>query len=570
MHLKKYNRWVNMHMEDETLTRELQELQGKEGEIKERFAAELSFGTAGLRGILGVGTNRMNIYTVAKATTGLAMYILQQKGPHTVAIAYDSRHKSEMFAKISAEVLAAHGIKVYLYKTLMPTPMLSFAVRHLKCCAGIMVTASHNPAEYNGYKVYGADGCQIISTAADTVQNYIQGTDVFDDVKRIPFNDALEASTVEYISTAVEDVYYEQVKKQSVKPGIHKETELKVVYTPLNGAGKVPVCKVLGSMGLQSITLVEEQAEPNGNFPTCRYPNPETAQAMELGIAYCEKTDADLLLATDPDADRVGIAAKTENGYELLTGNEVGVLLTEYLAKAKTKAGVLPKNSVLIKSVVTTNLADAVAADYGIETINVLTGFKYIGEQILLLENKKQEERFFFGFEESYGYLSGTYVRDKDAVVACMLICEMAAFYKTQGISLKKQLDAIYNKYGYYFHKVDSYTFEGLTGMAKMQSIMQELRSTVFSEFGGYTVTSVEDYIEGTKTNIKTGIVAPTNLPQADVLIYNLEGNAQVIVRPSGTEPKIKVYFTTRAKTQLLAQAQYEKLAKVMAKLMEV
>jgi len=568
LYIDEYKRWQSVTIEDKDLVSELQEIQNNDKEMKERFGAELSFGTAGLRGILGVGTNRMNIYTVAKATTGLAMYVLTQHNPHSVAIAYDSRHKSELFAQTAVEVLVANGIKVYLYKTLAPTPMLSFAVRYLNCTAGIMVTASHNPAEYNGYKVYGADGCQMTSDAADAVQKNIQQVDIFEDVKRIPFKKALDEGMVEYIDEELENVYYEEVKKQSVNIEVHGQAGLKVVYTPLNGAGKVPVCNILSKVGVQNITLVTEQEQPDGDFPTCKYPNPETKEAMALGLEYCKKTNADLLLATDPDADRVGIAVKAANGYELLTGNEVGVLLTEYLAKVKTQKGTLPENSVLIKSFVSTGLADVIAKDYGIDTINVLTGFKYIGEQILALESKGQEERFFFGFEESYGYLSGTYVRDKDAVVACMLICEMAAYYKLQGITIKEELNALYEKYGYYLHKVDSYAFEGLSGMEKMKEIMQGLRNTDFDNIAELDVISTEDYLESIKAKKATGKTEKINLPKADVLVYNLAGNAQVIVRPSGTEPKIKVYFTTRANTHIQAEEQYTKLAKDIEKIL--
>lgn len=560
MYNQEFERWLAMPIEDADVQQELNALKGNDNEIKERFATQLTFGTAGLRGTLGAGTNRMNVYTVAKATTGLAKYILTLPKPHTVAIAYDSRHKSDLFAKTAAEVLAANGIKAYLYKTLMPTPMLSFAVRHLHCSAGIMVTASHNPAAYNGYKVYGEDGSQMTSNAASAVQNYILETDVFDDVKRLAFADAMEQGLVDYIPSAVEDAYYEEVKAQSVYKEVYRQADLKVVYTPLNGTGNIPVRKVLAEMGVNRITVVKEQEHPDGDFPTCKYPNPEMPETLSLGIAYAEKENADLVLATDPDADRVGIAVKTENGYTLLTGNEVGVLLTAYLAKAKTEKGTLSKNASLVKSIVTTNLADVVAQDYGIETVNVLTGFKYIGEYILTLENQKQEERFFFGFEESYGYLSGTYVRDKDAVVASMLICEMAAYYKLKGSSLMGELQNIYEKYGYYFHKVDSFIFEGLSGMDKMASIMQTLRENPPAELAGLPVNNMADYAAQTITDCKTETTTPTGLPKADVLLYNLFGNAQVIVRPSGTEPKIKIYYTVRAKNKTLAEEQYATL----------
>ena len=552
MYQQEYERWLAAELEDKDLKPELLSIQGIDAEIQDRFAVELEFGTAGLRGVLGAGTNRMNIYMVRKATQGLANYLNKQGGKKSVAISYDSRIKSDVFAREAARVLAGNGVKAYLYKELMPVPALSFATRHLHCDAGIMVTASHNPAKYNGYKAYGPDGCQMTSEAADAVYAEMQATDIFAGIRLADFDAALEQGGIEYIGQDTIEALYENIKAQSVRPGLCKTAGLKLVYSPLNGSGLVPVTRVLGDIGITDITIVPEQQYPDGNFPTCPYPNPEIREALALGLALAEKSGADLMLATDPDADRVGIAVRCKDGsYQLLSGNEVGVLLLDYICKGRTENGTMPKAPVCVKSIVSTPLADVVAAHYGVECRNVLTGFKWIGDQIAGLEAAGEVERFIFGFEESYGYLAGPYVRDKDAVIGSMLICEMAAYYRSIGSSIKQRLEEIYAQYGRYLNKVDSFEFPGLTGMEKMASIMQKLRDEPLTEIGGHKVVKVMDY----KKPEETG------LPAANVLIYTLENGATVVVRPSGTEPKIKTYFTTLGKTLEEAQAQKDALA---------
>lgn len=561
MYKEAYERWLAYPLEDADLLPELESIREKEEEIRDRFAVSLEFGTAGLRGVIGAGTNRMNIYTVRQATQGLADYLKEQKADPSVAISYDSRNKNVPFAEAAAEVLAANGVKVHIYDTLMPTPALSFAVRALHCDAGIMVTASHNPAKYNGYKAYGPDGCQMTSESADAVYAKIQNSDIFDDVKHLPFAEGLAAGIISYIAPSVIDDFYENVKKQSVRPGVCEGAGLKLVYTPLNGTGNLPVRRVLKEIGIDDITVVPEQEMPDGNFPTCPYPNPEIREALQLGLDLCKKTGADLLLATDPDADRVGIAVKNGDDYKLLTGNEVGVLLLDYICKARTEAGTMPKDPIYVRSIVTTSLADEVAKSYGVTPVKVLTGFKYIGETILHLEQKNEEDRFLFGFEESYGYLAGGYVRDKDAVVASMLICEMAAYYASIGSSVIEQLQRIYNTYGTYLHKVDSFEFEGLAGMELMKALMASLRREKIEEIGGCAVAMLEDYDAQTATDFATGAVTAIDLPRANVLIYHLSCGASVIVRPSGTEPKIKVYYAAKAQTMEAAEALQKQLA---------
>ena len=568
MIMEEYSRWLDRATEDEDLIPELRSIEGNEEEIKDRFAVSLEFGTAGLRGVIGAGTNRMNIYTVRQATQGLANYLKQGTKHPKVAISYDSRIKSTLFAHAAAEVLAGNGVKAYLYRTLMPTPMLSYAVRKLKCDAGIMVTASHNPAKYNGYKAYGPDGCQMTSESADAVYAEIQKTDIFDDVKKMEFDRGQEQGIIEYISSEVVERYYTHVKECSVRPGVCAGSGLKLVYTPLNGTGNLPVRRILSDIGIEDITVVPEQELPDGNFTTCPYPNPEIRQALELGLALAKKTGADLLLATDPDADRVGIAVKDGEDYLLLTGNEVGVLLLDYICKGRTEAGTMPKDPVFVRSIVTTSLADEVAKTYGVTPIQVLTGFKYIGETILHLEQKGEQSRFIFGFEESYGYLAGSYVRDKDAVVASMLICEMAAYYTAQGSSLKAELDRIYKTYGTYLHKVDSFEFDGLAGMEKMKNLMASLRAEAPSEIAGYKVVRVEDYLASESTDTATGTKTAIDLPRSDVLTYHLDCGASVIVRPSGTEPKIKAYYSTKGDSREAAAALQQKLAASVNKLL--
>lgn len=563
-YMHEYKRWQTHATEDADLLPELSAIAGKDDEIADRFAVSLEFGTAGLRGVIGVGTNRMNIYTVRQATQGLADYLKSQKAAPSVAVSYDSRHKNTAFANAAAEVLAANGVQVYLYKTLMPTPMLSFAVRRMGCDAGIMVTASHNPAKYNGYKAYGPDGCQMTSESADAVYERIQQTDIFTEVRHIPFEECLAAGTIKWMPDEVEQEYYQQVRRQSVRPGVCAGSGLKLVYTPLNGTGNLPVRHMLKEIGIEDVTVVPEQELPDGSFSTCPYPNPEIRQALELGLALCKKKNADLLLATDPDADRVGIAVKDGKEYRLLSGNEVGVLLLDYICKGRTEAGIMPKDPVYVRSIVTTALADQVAKSYGVTPNVVLTGFKYIGETILHLEEKGEEDRFVLGFEESYGYLAGSYVRDKDAVVASMLICEMAAYYTANGSSVLAELERIYKTYGTYLHKVDSFEFDGLAGMDKMKQIMAGLRAEAPAHIAGYAVTGVEDYDARTATDCATGAVQAIELPRANVLIYHLDCGASVIVRPSGTEPKIKVYYSAKGESRAAAEKLQKKLAESM------
>ena len=555
MFLDAYKRWMKADLEDPALKTELESIEGNEEEIKDRFAVALKFGTAGLRGVLGAGTNRMNIYVVRQATQGLANWVKTQGGNQLVAISYDSRINSDVFAKTAACVLAANGIKVRIYDALMPVPALSFATRYYKANAGIMVTASHNPAKYNGYKAYGPDGCQMTDEAADIVYAEIQKTDILSGAKLISFEEGMEKGLIAYVGDDCKEALYDAIKARSVRPGICKTAGLKLVYSPLNGSGLVPVMRVLKDIGIDDITIVPEQQYPDGNFPTCPYPNPEIFEALRLGLELAKKSGADLMLATDPDADRVGIAMKCPDGtYELVSGNEVGVLLLDYICAARIENGTMPERPVAVKSIVSTPLADAVAKNYGVELRSVLTGFKWIGDQIANLEAAGEVDRFIFGFEESYGYLAGPYVRDKDAIIGSMLICEMAAYYRSIGSSIKQRLEEIYEKYGRYLNKVDSFEFPGLSGMDKMTGIMDDLRKNPPAEIGGYKVVKVTDY----KKPEETG------LPAANVLIYKLDGGAEVIVRPSGTEPKIKTYFTTLGKDLAEAQAQKDKLAEAL------
>ena len=559
MYLDDYKRWATAELEDGKLTQELKQIEGDDEQIKDRFAVALKFGTAGLRGVLGAGTNRMNIYVVRQATQGLANWVKTQGGTQAVAISYDSRINSDVFAKNAACVLAANGIKVRIYDALMPVPALSFATRYYHANAGIMITASHNPAKYNGYKAYGPDGCQMTDDAASVVYAEIQKTDVLTGAKLVSFEEGLSSGMIQYVWDDCKEALYNAIKARSVRPGLCKTAGLKLVYSPLNGSGLVPVTRVLHDIGIDDITIVPEQKNPDGNFPTCPYPNPEIFEALRLGLELAEKNGADLMLATDPDADRVGIAIRCPDGsYQLVSGNEVGVLLLDYICQGRIEKGTMPANPVAVKSIVSTPLADKVAASYGVEMRNVLTGFKWIGDQIARLEAAGEVERFIFGFEESYGYLAGSYVRDKDAIIGSMLICEMAAYYRSIGSSIKERLEAIYAKFGRYLNKVDSFEFPGLSGMEKMAGIMDGLRKAPPKEIGGYAVTKVTDY----KDTEKTG------LPSANVLIYDLEGGATVVVRPSGTEPKIKTYFTTLGKDLTEAQAQKDKLAEALKPLL--
>lgn len=569
--MKLYNEWLENAVEDADLIAELESIKDNEEEIHERFYKSLTFGTAGLRGVLGAGTNRMNIYVVRQATQGLANYILQKYGKGAVAISHDSRIKADLFMLEAARVLAGNGIKVYITSELQPTPVLSYLVRYFKCQAGIMVTASHNPAKYNGYKAYGEDGCQMTDVAAGIVYDEICKLDMFNDVKVADFDEALKSGLIEYVCEDVYDTYLEKVMEQQVNPGICKGADLKVVYTPLNGAGNKLVRKVLNKIGVEEITVVPEQELPDGNFTTCPYPNPEIKEALQKGIELCEKVQPDLLLATDPDADRVGIAVKDYDGsYRLISGNEDGIMLTDYILSSRKANGTLPEKPVLVKTIVTTKLINKLCEKYGCELKNVLTGFKYIGEIILNLEKTGEENRYVFGFEESYGYLAGTYVRDKDAVVASMLVCEMAAFFKKQGKSLAQVIDSLYEEFGYYLNHTSAFEFEGAAGMEKMNNIMAEIRENLPTEIDGRKVVKVSDYLLKYELDTATGTKTAIDLPTSNVISFALEGDNEVIIRPSGTEPKIKTYITAVGKNFDDAESIKDSLVEASKKLLGI
>ncbi len=564
-YMKVYGEWLEKATEDAAVAKELQDIREDNDAIYDRFYTPLKFGTAGLRGVLGAGTNRMNIYVVRHATQGMANYIKKKYGTGAVAISHDSRINSDLFKIEAARVLAANGIKAYITEELEPTPVLSYLVRNLGCVAGIMITASHNPAKYNGYKAYGEDGCQMTDVAAGMVFDEIQALDIFDDVKLCDFDEALKNGSIEYVKDSVYDEYISEVEKRQVNPGVCKGSDLSIVYTPLNGAGNKLVRRALADVGVENITVVKEQELPDGNFTTCPFPNPELEEALEKGLELCKETGAELLLATDPDSDRVSIAARRSDGtYRLYTGNEIGAMLTEYILSCRTANGDLPKDPVVVKTIVTTKIIEAICKKYNCELKNCLTGFKYIGEIILRLEEKGEEDRFVFGFEESCGYLSGSYVRDKDAVVASMLICEMAAYYKKQGKSLVDIIDGIYNEYGYYLNTTLNFYFEGAAGMDKMAGILDGLRNNAPSEIAGYKVVAIADYETKVATDLLTGKTEAIDLPKSNVLSYTLEGGHCAIVRPSGTEPKIKIYITAIGATADEAEAVTEKISEDM------
>lgn len=546
-----YKLWCEKAVDDPDLQTELKSIEGDEEAIKDRFYRDLEFGTGGLRGVIGAGAYRLNIYTIRRATQGLADYVNGAFENGSVAIAYDSRIKSDVFAKEAASVLAANGIKVYIYPELMPTPMLSWAVRALKCNAGIVVTASHNPAKYNGYKVYGDDGCQITLDVANTVIGKINAVPMFDGAKLMGFNEGVASGKIELIGQDVIEAYLDKVQEQGIHTDLVADSGLKVVYTPLNGTGNKPVRAILKRIGIKEVTVVPEQENPDGNFPTCPFPNPEIEEALAKGLELCKTVKPDLLLATDPDCDRVGIAVPSPEGdYVLFSGNEVGAMLFEYICEERIKLGTMPEKPVGVKTIVTTDIVKAMAEKYGVELRNVLTGFKFIGEQIGFLEKDGEDNRYIFGFEESYGYLAGSYVRDKDAVVASMLICEMAAFYRTKGISLLEAREKMYKTYGNYVHSQSSFTCEGASGMERMKELMSMLRTDTPKEIGGLKVVSFADYMASEETCIECGKKTPITLPKSDVLAFNLEQGASVIIRPSGTEPKIKAYYTTIGETK--------------------
>lgn len=561
-----YRRWILNATDDADLQTELKSIENDNEAINDRFYRDLEFGTGGLRGVLGAGTNRMNIYTIRRATQGLADYVNESFDNPSVAISYDSRIKSDIFARAAAEVLAANGIHVHIYPQLAPTPMLSYAVRALKCNAGIMVTASHNPAKYNGYKAYGADGCQMTIDAANAVLAKINALDMFDDVKLMPFEEALSSGMISYIGEDVYESYYKNVLAQGINTDLCAKSGLKIVYTPLNGTGNKPVRSILEKIGITDVTVVKEQENPDGNFTTCPYPNPEIREALDLGLKYCDKVKPDLLLATDPDADRVGIAVPDGDDYALFSGNEVGAMLLEYICEQRTLKGTMPKNPIAVKTIVTTDIVNSICKAYGVELIEVLTGFKFIGEQIGFLEEKHEEDRYVFGFEESYGYLAGTYVRDKDAVVASMLICEMAAYYRTKGISMIEARRNLYNKYGVFVHSQHSFTFEGESGMKKMAEIMNNLRNDRPEAIDGLKVVKFADYQESVSLDCVSGETAVINLPKSNVLSFTLENGEKVIIRPSGTEPKVKAYYTTSAPAMEEAVAMKDSLDAAFSK----
>lgn len=561
-----YKRWILNAIDDSDLQNELIAIENDSEAINDRFYRDLEFGTGGLRGVLGAGTNRMNIYTIRRATQGLADYVNESFENPSIAISYDSRIKSDVFARAAAEVLAANGIHAHIYPQLAPTPMLSYAVRALKCSAGIMVTASHNPAKYNGYKAYGSDGCQMTIDAANAVLNKINALDMFDDVKFMPFDDALASGMISYIGEDIYESYYQNVLAQGINTDLCAKSGLKIVYTPLNGTGNKPVRTILERIGITDVTVVKEQENPDGNFTTCPYPNPEIREALELGLKYCDKVKPDLLFATDPDADRVGIAVPDGDDYVLFSGNEVGAMLLEYICEQRTLKGTMPKNPLAVKTIVTTDIVSSICKAYDVELVEVLTGFKFIGEQIGFLEKKHEENRYIFGFEESYGYLAGTYVRDKDAVVASMLICEMAAYYRTKGISLIKARQNLYNKYGVYVHAQHSFTFEGESGMKKMSEIMNNLRNNRPEAIDGLKVVKFADYQESVSLDLESGAKTVIDLPKSNVLSFTLENGEKVIIRPSGTEPKIKAYYTSSASTIEEATAMKDSLDTAFSK----
>ena len=541
--MKEYKRWMKQAIGDVDIANELKRMD--DSQIEDAFYRDLAFGTGGLRGVIGAGTNRMNVYTVAKASQGLADYLKKSFPTPSVAIGYDSRIKSDMFARVAAGVFAANGIQVNLWSMLMPVPTVSFATRYLGTSAGVMITASHNPSKYNGYKVYGADGCQITTEAADKILAEIEKLDIFADVNTCDFDAGLAEGSIRFISEEVYTAFVDEVKHQSVLFGEEVNKDVAIVYSPLNGSGLKPVTRVLKEMGYSNITVVKEQEQPDGNFPTCPYPNPEIKEAMAKGMEYARRCNADLLLATDPDCDRVGIAVKNTAGeYELLTGNQVGLLLLDYICSQRVKHGKMPDDPVMVKTIVTMDMGEQIAGHYGVRTVDVLTGFKFIGEQIGRLEQQGKADSYVFGFEESYGYLTGSYVRDKDGVDGAYMICEMFSYYKTHGVSLLEKLGELYRTYGYCMNTLHSYEFEGRAGFAKMQSIMQAFRCGI-KTFGGKKVVELLDYAQGLD-----------GLPKSDVLKFLLEGNCSIVVRPSGTEPKLKIYVSVSAENKDAAEAE--------------
>ena len=544
--IEEYNRWCLSAKEDADLVNELALIKDDESKIEDAFYRDLEFGTGGLRGVIGAGTNRMNIYVVRKASQGLANYVNKNfKDNKSIAISYDSRIKSTLFAKTAAEVFAANGLKVFIYKELMPTPCLSYAVRELHCSAGIMVTASHNPAKYNGYKVYGEEGCQITTHAAEVILSEIESLDIFNEVKHGDCDEYVKQGLIEYIDDELYTRFINRVKEESVIKGEDVNKDVKIVYSPLHGTGLKPVLRILKETGYNNVIVVKEQEEPDGNFTTCPYPNPEIKEAMALGMKYAKDNNADLLIATDPDCDRVGIAVRDKTGeYVLMSGNQVGCLLLDFICEMRNRHHNMPQEPVCVKTIVTTDMAKAIANNYGVRLIEVLTGFKYIGEQILFLEEKGKESSYIFGFEESYGYLSGGYVRDKDAVDGVFMIVEMFAYYATHHISLLEKLEELYKKYGYYSNYLKSYEFEGSSGLKKMKDIMDRFRNDIRS-IGDRKIKEIKDYSLGIE-----------GLPKSNVLKLYFEDGSTVVLRPSGTEPKLKIYIS------LISSSEQENISK--------
>lgn len=547
--IEKFNEWVLNVKEDQDLINELKTMKDNKPLIEDAFYRDLEFGTGGLRGVIGAGTNRMNIYVIRKASQGLANYINKHFDKPSISISYDSRIKSDVFSKTAAEVFAANGIKVFIYKELMPTPCLSYAVRELHTSGGIMVTASHNPAKYNGYKVYGSDGCQITTEAAAEILSEINNIDPFK-TKHSSFEENVKSGMITYIDDELITKFINRVKEESVLFGEEIDKNVKIVYSPLHGTGLKPVTRILKETGYKNVVVVKEQEEPDGNFTTCPYPNPEIKEAMALGMEYAKKENADLLIATDPDCDRVGIAIRNGEDYVLMSGNQVGVLLLDYVCSQRVKHNKMPANPVYVKTIVTTDMANKVAENYGVAHKDVLTGFKYIGEQILFLEKKHQETAYILGFEESYGYLSGSYVRDKDAVNGSFLIVEMFAYYKNKGISLLDKLNELYKKYGYYSNYLNSYEFEGAQGFKKMNDIMEFFRNKV-NELDGVKIQEIKDYDKGIE-----------GLPRSNVLKLIFANGDSVVVRPSGTEPKLKIYISLCGKSVSDNDNKYRSLIK--------
>ena len=567
---KLYDLWLEKTADNEEIHSELLAIKGSDEEILDRFYRNLEFGTAGLRGVLGAGTNRMNTYTVCQATQGLADYLNSKYEGASVAVGYDSRINSDVFSKQCAEVLAANGIKAYIFPRLMPTPLLSFAVMRLKCNSGIVITASHNPSKYNGYKCYDPAGYQMTDEAAMETYSFIQKVDMFEDVKRIPFDEATEKGLIEYIPDSLAEEFYSQVMQRPINPEVIGGSDIKIIYTPLNGTGNIPVRTVLSRAGFKNVSVVPEQEMPDGKFPTCPYPNPEIRQVFECALKMTESEKADLLLGTDPDCDRVGIAVLSGDEYVLLSGNDVGVLLAEYMLSARKAKGTLPENPVMTKSFVSTPLFDRVAAKYGCKVVDVLTGFKYVGEFISKLQKEGGENRFVMGFEESYGYLIGTHARDKDAVAASLMICEMTAYYKSKGKTLVDVLNDIYAEFGNYANRLYNFAFEGASGMVKMAEIMSDTRKNPPKELAGLRVLKVHDFEAGFVTDCETGEKTAIELPKSNVLAYSLPDGNFAIVRPSGTEPKIKVYITGCGKTAQGAAELAESLGGAMKKLLKI